>query len=206
MSYTSVNQAVLMIADIGGFTRFMVDTRLAVEHSHEIITRLIRAIIAQIELPLKLARLEGDAVFLYVKKGGDTEDWNDAKKSIGAKLLQFFTVFHRTLEELAGCVTCDCGACCHIDALRLKIIVHSGTAVFYRIEQFDELSGGGVILARRLLKNSVPLQEYILMTEPAYADIAFPLQLPVREGSEQYEHMGRIRTLYCEPLPRHGTA
>jgi hypothetical protein len=38
------------------------------------------------------------------------------------------------------------------------------------------------------------------------AGIAFPLQLPVREGSEQYEHLGRIRTLYCEPLPRHGTA
>jgi hypothetical protein len=206
MSDTTINQAVLMIADIGGYTRFMVDTRLAVEHSHEIITRLIRSIIAQVELPLRLAKLEGDAVFLYAKKSGDPDAWNEARKSIGAKLLQFFTVFHRTLEELAGCGTCDCGACCHIDSLRLKIIVHSGTAVFYRIEAFDELSGGDVILTHRLLKNSVPLKEYILMTEPAYADIAFPLQLPVSEGSEHYEHLGRIKTLYCEPLSHHGTA
>ena len=203
MSDASVNQAVLMIADIGGYTRFMVDTRLAVEHSHEIITQLIRAIIAQIELPLQLAKLEGDAVFHYVKKSGYPESCNEAKKSIGAKLLRFFAVFHRKLKKLGGHGTCDCGACCHIDALRLKIIVHSGKAVFYRIEQFDELSGGDVILTHRLLKNSVPLQEYILMTESAYADIAFPLQLPVREGSEQYEHLGSIRTLYCEPLPHH---
>jgi hypothetical protein len=206
MSDTSIDQAVLMIADIGGYTRFMVDTRLAVEHSHEIITQLIRALIAQIEFPLKLAKLEGDAVFLYAKKSGDLDAWNEARKSIGAKLLQFFTVFHGKLKELGGHETCDCGACCHIDALRLKIIAHSGKAVFYRIEQFDELSGGDVILAHRLLKNSVPLREYILMTEPAYADIAFPLQLPVREGSEQYEHLGRIKTLYCEPLTERGAA
>jgi len=204
MSDTSVNQAVLMIADIGGYTKFMVDTRLAVEHSHEIVTQLIRAIIAEIELPLQLAKLEGDAVFLYAKKSGDPEFWDEARKNIGAKLLRFFAVFHRKLKELGGHGTCDCGACCHIDALRLKIIVHSGTAVFYRIEQFDELSGGDVILAHRLLKNSVPLQEYILMTEPAYADITFPLQLPVSEGSEHYEHLGRIRTLYCAPLPHSG--
>ena len=206
MSDTTINKVVLMLADIGGYTRFMVDTRLAVEHSHEIITRLIRALIAQVELPLELAKLEGDAVFLYAKKPGDLDAWGEARKNIGANLLQFFAVFHRTLEELAGCGSCDCGACCHIDALRLKIVVHSGTAVFYRIEQFDELSGGDVILAHRLLKNSVPLQEYILMTQPAYADIAFPLQLPVREGSEHYEHLGEIKTLYCEPLTGRGAA
>jgi hypothetical protein len=206
MSDTTVNKVVLMLADIGGYTRFMVDTRMAVEHSHEIIAQLIRALIAQVELPLELAKLEGDAVFLYAKKTGDLRAWNEARKNIGAKLLQFFAVFHRKLEELSGYGACDCGACCHIDALRLKIVVHSGTAVFYRIEQFDELSGGDVILAHRLLKNSVPLKEYILMTEPAYADIAFPLQLPVREGSEHYEHLGQIKTLYCEPLTERGTA
>jgi len=206
MSDTSIDQAVLVIADIGGYTRFMVDTQLAVEHSHAIITELIRAIIAEIKLPLKLAKLEGDAVFLYAKKSGDLKYWSVAKASIGARLLQFFEVFHDKLKELGGHGTCDCGACSHIDALRLKIIAHSGTAVFYRIEQFDELSGGDVILAHRLLKNSVPLQEYILMTEPAYTDIAFPLQLTVSEGSENYEHLGRIRTLYCAPHPHGGAA
>ncbi|MGD2063964.1 MAG: DUF2652 domain-containing protein [Nitrospirota bacterium] len=206
MSDTSIDQAVLMLADIGGYTSFMLDTRLAVEHSHEIISQLIRAIIAEIKIPLKLAKLEGDAVFLYARKTADPDAWNEARQDIGAKLLQFFTVFHRKLEELAGTDPCDCGACGHIDALRLKIIVHSGKAVFYRIEQFDELSGGDVILTHRLLKNSVPLKEYILMTEPAYADIAFPLQLPVHEGSEHYEHLGQIKTLFCEPLAASGTA
>jgi hypothetical protein len=194
MSDTTINKVVLMLADIGGYTRFMVDTRLAVEHSHEIITRLIRALIAQVELPLELAKLEGDAVFLYAKKPGDLDAWGEARKNIGAKLLQFFAVFHRTLEELAGCGSCDCGACCHIDALRLKIVVHSGTAVFYRIEQFDELSGGDVILAHRLLKNGVrPDSHYALLTRPAidYMDVD-PARLGLTAHRERYEYFGEV--------------
>jgi hypothetical protein len=206
MSDTSIDQAVLVIADIGGYTQFMIDTRLAVEHSHAIITGLIRALSAEIELPLKPAKLEGDAIFLYAKKSGNQEYWSEAKRSIGARLQQFLEAFHEKLKELGGPGTCDCGACGHVAALRLKIIAHSGTAVFYCIEQFDERSGGDVILTHRLLKNSVPRQEYILMTESAYADIAFPLQLAVSEGGENYEHLGRIRTLYCAPHPHGGAA
>ena len=63
----------------------------------------------------------------------------------------------------------------------------------------SELSGCDMILVHRLLKNAVPSPEYILMTDTAYADIAFPQPLTITESSEQYEHPGRIRTLYCDP-------
>jgi hypothetical protein len=56
-----------------------------------------------------------------------------------------------------------------------------------------------VILVHRLLKNSTATDEYLLMTEPAYVDIEFPCQLPVAEGSERYEHLGRVKTYVYSP-------
>jgi hypothetical protein len=78
--------------------------------------------------------------------------------------------------------------------LKLKLIAHSGSALFYRVGRFDELSGVDVIIVHRLLKNSVPAHEYILLTESAYRDIMFPEQIAVTEGVEQYEAIGRVKT------------
>jgi len=83
--------------------------------------------------------------------------------------------------------------------LKLKIVVHSGEALFYNIQQFHELSGKDVILIHRLTKNSVAHDEYILMTEPAYSDIEFPDQIEVQESHESYKHFGEIKTLVYIP-------
>ena len=103
--------------------------------------------------------------------------------------------FHDKLHEIKETHQCSCGACSHIDALKLKIVVHCGEAFFYQINQFNELSGKDVILIHRLLKNSVSEDEYILMTDTAYSDIEFPEQIKVQEGSENYEHLGKVKTL-----------
>ena len=84
-------------------------------------------------------------------------------------------------------------------ALRLKVVVHSGEALFYQIHHFNELSGTDVILVHRLLKNSEAADEYLLLTEPAYTDIDFPCKLPVIEGYESYEHLGQIKTFVYNP-------
>ncbi len=110
----------------------------------------------------------------------------------------FFSAFHDRISKIKLENQCSCGVCSHIDALKLKIVAHSGEAFFYQINQFNELSGKDVILTHRLLKNSVPEDEYILMTDAAYSDIEFPVQIKVREGMENYEHIGKVKTLtYC---------
>lgn len=58
----------LIIADISGYTRFMVANQTEIEHSHEIISALLEAIIGEVEIPLTVSKLEGDAVFLYAIK------------------------------------------------------------------------------------------------------------------------------------------
>ena len=199
MSNDSTKKVLLMIADISGYTEFMVSSDLEIEHSQHVISELIQTIIRQIEIPLEVAKLEGDAIFLYAKKDSDAFAWEEIRKVTGEKLILFFDAFHEKLQELGGHGSCSCGACSNLHALRLKVIVHSGEALFYRIHHFNELSGSDVILVHRLLKNSAATNEYLLMTEPAYVDIEFPCLLPVEEGSEHYEHLGQVKTLVYSP-------
>ncbi|MDH3900498.1 MAG: DUF2652 domain-containing protein [Gammaproteobacteria bacterium] len=199
MNDQATYQVLLMIADISGYTKFMVSSDLEIEHSQRVISELIQTIIRQVEIPLEVSKLEGDAVFLYAKKDSDAYTWEDIRKVTGEKLILFFDDFHEKLQELGSHISCSCGACSNLHALKLKIVVHSGEALFYRIHHFNELSGSDVILVHRLLKNSATTDEYLLMTEPAYVDIEFPCQLPVEEGSEHYEHLGHVKTFVYSP-------
>lgn len=195
----TTHQLLPIIADISGYTKFMFSSDLGIEHSQHVISELIQTMIREIEIPLEVSKLEGDAIFLYAKKDRDAFAREDIRKVTGEKLILFFDAFHETLQEPGGHTSCPCGACSNLHALKLKIVVHSGKALFYRIHHFNELSGTDVILIHRLLKNSMATDEYLLMTEPAYVDIEFPCQLPVEEGCERYEHPGQVNTFVYSP-------
>jgi hypothetical protein len=153
---------------------------------------------AQVDIPLEIAKLEGDAVFLYALKMNGA-NWPDTSLKIGRKLLAFLAAFSDKLLELRQSNTCSCNACTLAENLKLKIVVHSGGALPYRIGKFEELSGVDVIMVHRLLKNSVPADEYILMTEAAYRDLHFPIDIPVTPGSETYDDLGQIKTYVYFP-------
>src|SRR5712671_2353564 len=145
----------LIIADISGYTRYMTANAKTLAHSQTIITELVKAIISSVELPLEVAKLEGDAVFLFCRKQSDSKPWAKARRDISEKLLTFFHMFSEKVVELTQSNTCTCNACTHIEKLRLKVIVHSGEALFHQVFNFVELGGVDVIIVHRLLKNSV---------------------------------------------------
>ena len=145
MADESIKKVLLMIADISGYTEFMVSEDLEIEHRQQIISQLIKSIIEQVNIPLEIAKLEGDAVFHYAIKLSDAYTWEDVRKSVGEKLIQFLRPFITTRRN-AEKGFCACGACSNIDILKLKIVVHSGEALFYTIQQFCELSGKDVII------------------------------------------------------------
>jgi hypothetical protein len=89
---------------------------------------------------------------------------------------------------------CECAFCRNGKNLALKIVVHTGSAVFHQIGGFNKVSGPDVILAHRLLKNSVPDKEYLLMSEAAYSNIGQNLKGPFLTGKETYEGFGSINT------------
>jgi hypothetical protein len=189
----------LIIADISGYTRYMTANAKTLAHSQTIITELIQEIVRRIELPLEVAKLEGDAIFLFCRKRPGTVPWPEARRVIGTKLIAFFGLFGQKLAELARSTTCTCHACTHIEKLRLKIVVHSGEALFHRVLNFTELAGVDVIIVHRLLKNSVTAGQYLLLTEAARQDLEFPVTVLLAESAETYEDIGRVNTVVYLP-------
>ncbi len=59
-------RAILMVADISGFTKFMKFHIISISHAKQVIVRLLKAIIKASKSPLKIAELEGDAVFFML--------------------------------------------------------------------------------------------------------------------------------------------
>ncbi len=189
----------LIIADISGYTSYMTANAKTLAHSQSIITELIKTIIREIELPLEVAKLEGDAVFFYCRKQNSTRPWADAKRAIGQNLLKLFGMFSARVAELSASTTCECKACSNIKRLQLKVVVHSGEALFHRVFNFQELAGVDVIAVHRLLKNAVKANQYLLLTDSARRDIEFAEPLPLSEGAETYEDIGRIPTFVYIP-------
>lgn len=188
---------VLMLADISGYTQFMLANQQAVTHAQGIITGLLQTIISQVEIPLEVSKIEGDAVFLCAVKDEGERSWDDVKQKLSGKLVSFFKTFSVKLEELSASMMCQCGACANIHRLKLKIVVHSGRALFYMLGSFCELSGVDVIAVHRLLKNSVASDQYILLTEPAYHDLGF--QGKIHETREETYDVGTLKAFVHFP-------
>ncbi len=193
-------QVSLILADISGYTNFIRMHRISVLHAEQIVTELLEAIISQIEAPLILNKLEGDAVFLYARTG----DAAGLAKTVLDKVLVFFTSFKARQQALikAGEGGCSCEACCNISQLRLKIIVHYGQAVIKQVRHLEELAGSDVILAHRLLKNKVPANEYLLLTEKFYQwSGGLPGSKP-QVFQDTYEDIGVVQgRVYYPDLP-----
>lgn len=204
---TRTERVVLILADISGYTRFMIVNRTALVHGQMAITKLLEEIIREGEIPLQVKEIEGDAVFLYAIRPDDEAAWEEMRPLIGRKLLGFFEAFARGILAGSEFALCSCPSCQNIDQLRLKIVVHSGEAVFHKVGDFSDLSSVDVILAHRLLKNSIPSDEYVLMTESAHRDIELPVETQPIRGEEHYEGFGAIRTYVyltegaCAPKP-----
>ena len=190
---------ILILADISGYTRFMAANRTELVHGQHIISELIKTIIRQVKIPLRVSKLEGDAVFLYAVKDGGEAVWERTLATIGEKLFGFFDAFADKVHELAESNVCDCQPCRDVEQLRLKLIVHAGEALFYRLDRFEELSGIDVIRVHRPLKNTVDAREYLLMTEAAYREIRFPRSIPVTESREIHEQLGEVKTFVFLP-------
>ena len=182
------SDSLLLIADISGYTRFMLTNRTARVHAHGIVSDLLEAVSSAASPPLKVNKLQGDAVFLVGLQ--DPQDWSATGSALGQRLTDFQTAFHKRLQELAGSNVCGCVACQSMVSLRLKLIGHYGTVVQSTVAGFTEVSGVDVIVLHRLLKNTVKGSEYILLTEEAFRFLN-PAGT-YRAHRERYEDVGEI--------------
>ncbi len=159
---------VLVIVDISGYTRFVQQRAVSLEHAEAIVTELIESIIDRASNPLVVNKLEGDAALLYAETRGDRRA---AVASVMGQLAQFFSAFAGSLERIREARShCSCDACANIGALQLKAFVHVGEIVLKQVRQFEEIAGEAVIMVHRMTKNALPLHEYVLMTDAVYAE------------------------------------
>ena len=190
----STQKALLVIADISGFTQFMKSHENKANHAMQVVVELLRAVISAAAPPLKLAEVEGDAAFFYAIC---KEDGDGARElaAIKKQVLSFFRSFYQTLHRLCALYPCARNA----RNLRLKVVIHAGEVAIEHIHGFDKLFGMDVILTHRLLKNSVPSPEYVLMTEAAYNRLGDFEKLTPERQTEYCEGIGVVETVVIYP-------
>lgn len=186
----STTKGTLFIPDISGFTQFI--NRTEVSHSKHIIEELLDLIVLEVGEMFRISEIEGDAVLFY-----NYEKEPDFKR-ITELAIRVFERFHRHLLYYNRDRVCDCGACSSSDQLTLKFIVHSGPLQEYAIGDRIKLFGREVILAHRLLKNSLDSREYLLITPSDREDkTRFDF---LKEGfeskKERYEELGEVKFWY----------
>ncbi len=185
----ATERACLLIADISGYTGYL--TGVEVDHAEEILTDLMGTIVSALRPGFRLAKLEGDAAFMYVV----------TEKIDGSLLLdtieRCYFGFRRRRRDVRQATSCPCNACVRIPDLNLKFVVHHGAVRAQRVAGRNELLGTDVIVVHRLLKNEVAastgIEAYALFTQHCVdamdVDVA---ALGMHPSSETYEHIGAV--------------
>jgi uncharacterized protein YndB with AHSA1/START domain len=139
--------ACFVIADISGYTSFLAGVEL--DHAHDIIADLMDTIVRSLRPPFRLAKFEGDAVFVYaIADKVDGSVLQDAVESA-------YISFRKRLRNIKQASSCQCSACGKMQDLDLKFVVHHGEFIKHKMAGREELAGRDVILVHRLLKNTM---------------------------------------------------
>ena len=185
------------ISDITGYTQFLAHSEL--DHAKEILDALFESLLKNIEPPLMVSSTQGDAIICYAP----ADSFHQAEQLLDVMERTYFD-YRRLLDLMKLNNTCDCNACINMSALDLKIFIHYGQYLEQDIGSKRDLQGTDVILAHRLMKNTVNdkfgFPGYGLITETALEAMGID---PAKEGmavhSEQYEHYGNV-TVYIHDL------
>jgi uncharacterized protein YndB with AHSA1/START domain len=179
----------LLIADIGGYTGYVVDSPLA--YAEDVLADLTDTVASHLAPVFRLNKREGDAIFAYALAGEV-----DATMLLDAIDDTYFAFRHR-VDGIGHATSCDCKACTSLPALDLKFVVHAGEFIRRPAATGEELTGSDVILAHRLLKNVVSETHrttgYALLTTACVEELGLsPEVLGLRRHREDYEHVGAV--------------
>ena len=186
-----LERACLVLADISGYTTYLAGVEL--DHAQDILADLTDTVVRALRPTFRLAKLEGDAAFVYV-----------VTESVDGSVLQdtvehCYIAFRRRLRDIGQASQCDCNACTYLPRLDLKFVVHHGPIARQRMAGREELVGRDVIVVHRLLKNSVQaalgVGAYALYTDDCVRimGIPDPAAAGLIEHRETYDVVGEIR-------------
>jgi len=190
MASPDVQQGYLLLADISGYTAFLTGTEL--DHATGVIDDLTSCIVEHLPPPLRLVKLEGDAVFTYAPH----DVFSNAERALEL-IEQCYIAFCDRISDVIRQTTCTCAACANVGMLDLKFVAHFGEFVVQHRPGGDDLAGGDVIVVHRLLKNRISeelgLPAYALLTDAFVARMQPRPQFP--EHHETYDGIGSVSGL-----------
>jgi hypothetical protein len=186
----AIRRAVLLIADIGGYTRYMHWNRMHLTHAQQTVAQLLESVI-DAGKGLKLAKLEGDAAFFWAPDG-------NASVLVCDRLSRMRQSFLARRERIKQDFSCECASCSQLDNLSLKFVAHEGEVAEQKVKRHVELAGVDVILVHRMLKNAVPVQEYVLMTDPVAQSLDAAMRQLSKPLIHDFEGIGETSTHYID--------
>src|ERR1700722_19507316 len=194
----AIRRAVLLIADIGGYTKYMAWNRTHLAHAQQTVAQLLESVI-DAGKGLKLAKLEGDAAFFWAPDG-------NANALVCDRLWRMRESFLARRQRIKADIACECASCAQLDSLSLKFVAHEGEVAEQRVKRHLELAGVDVILVHRMLKNQVPVPEYVLMTDTVAQCLDDSVRQLCKPLTHDFEGLGQTSTHYidlatCEVAP-----
>jgi hypothetical protein len=188
-------RALLLIADIGGYTEYMQFHRTLLGHAEAATKRMLEKVVDAAR-GFDLIEIEGDAAFLSREAG--TLDGGARLAVITEAAVAMHRAFH-VERRLVERNLCPCESCTQTGDLKLKFVAHVGDVATQRIKRRRKLIGMDVIFVHRLLKNPVQVPEYVLLSEDLYrSDGATAPDLAVHEIAQDLEGIGPVRTYFVE--------
>ena len=190
----STRRAVLLIADIGGYTDYMSFHRSILGHA-EAATGCMLAKVVAAARGFELIEIEGDAAFL----SRDADRMGSAPLDVLLRtVVSLHAAFHAERQRVQLNM-CPCGSCKKTADLKLKFVAHVGEVATQTIQRRKKLVGVDVIHVHRLLKNSVEVPEYLLISDELLREGgAIHPDVPMREVSLDLEGIGTRRSHYTD--------
>ena len=191
----SDRQTLLLIADIAGYTRFMKFHYASLVHAQHIIGQLLETVIDAAGPSLRLAKLEGDAAFFYLPASADGA-FDPAL--VAGQAAEIYRAFHARANDLRVNTLCPCDGCQQTGNLKIKLVGHLGQVAVQKVKQLTELAGVDVIVVHRMLKNDVPVPEYLLMTKPVHSMLDSALRGRATALSLDLDDLGPTEAYYLD--------
>jgi hypothetical protein len=189
-------RALLLIADIGGYTEYMQFHRSILGHAEAATSRMLDKVVDAAR-DFDLVEIEGDAAFL--SRDAEGLDAPATLSAITQAAVGMHRAFHaeRRLVELN---MCPCVSCTQTSSLKLKFVAHVGEVATQTIKRRHKLVGIDVIYVHRLLKNPVPVAEYVLVSEDLYrnGDDSAPSEPAMHALAQDLEGIGPVRTYFMD--------
>jgi hypothetical protein len=196
---SELEKGFMLISDITGYTAFLHESEL--EHAQDSLRHLMDLLIEQTILPLRISRLEGDAVISYALQGSFLQ---------GQTFLEIIETiylrFRQALDLMILNTNCTCKACRNLPNLDLKFFVHYGTFMLEPFGNYTELVGNDVNVIHRLTKNSVTesmdIKAYVLYSQAAVKALDIEeMTALMTPHTETYEHIGEIEMFVQDMHP-----